>query len=220
MRVQVTIPLDSNVPEDSIVNTWYMDGDDDPFATFANYAEVAREKLRDFYQAIDSVIFPSTVGDTATVKVYDMRDPEPRQAKYLSSITLTNSSSGPFPGEVALCNSFAVTVASGANAARRRVRIFLGPIAESAGVVIASQNRPSLAARAAVRDAAAALAVATPLGPGFGPGSISWAIYSPTTDQASTIDDSFFDVQRGWVDDAWDTQRRRGAAPTARVVFP
>jgi hypothetical protein len=42
--------------------------------------------------------------------------------------------------------------------------------------------------------------------------SWDWVVYSPT-------DDAYHEVANGWVDNAWDTQRRRGYKPTSRTTF-
>jgi hypothetical protein len=49
-------------------------------------------------------------------------------------------------------------------------------------------------------------------GTAIGGEDVEWAIYSPTANLHKTITDI-------WVDDAWDTQRRRGLAPTTRDTF-
>lgn len=217
MRAQVTIPLDSGVPEDVIVNTLYFDGDDG--LTDAIYHAHVMTHLTTFYQAIDGVLFGQNVASPATVKIYDMRDAEPRVPEYTDTITLSPLASGidlTLPNEVALCLSFKASVASGENAKRRRGRIYLGPVHYDAAEMVSSQARPKASVRTAV--AAAAGVMADALGEDPGP-KVSWAIYSPTTDLTSTLDDAFFDVQSGWVDNAFDTQRRRGAAATARTTF-
>jgi hypothetical protein len=45
------------------------------------------------------------------------------------------------------------------------------------------------------------------IGAGF-----AWVIYSPTNNE-------IYDVEAGWVDDAFDTIRSRGGAATTRTTF-
>lgn len=218
-RAQCVIPLDSGVPEDSIVNTWYFDDDDDPVAAPGDTSGWIADQLQAFYQAIDGVLFPTTVATPMTIRLYDMAEPEPRQPVDTWEIPLTPSASQPLPNEVALCLSFAAANESGVPPARRRGRVFLGPVAESAVAVINSQSRPVLAVRETVRDAAAALMSFThPASPGL---HLKWSVFSPTTlaSAGGSLASAFNDVVSGWVDDAWDTQRRRGAVTTARVTF-
>lgn len=214
MRAIVSIPLDNGLPEDNIVNTWHFDGDDG--LVDAIYHAHVMTHLTTFYQAIDTVLFPGSVNTPATVKIYDMRDATPRVPEYEDTITLNPEGNAPLPNEVALCLSFQADAVSGVSQARRRGRIFLGPITVTAYESVASHSRPTATVRNAV--AAAADTMLTALGEEPGP-KVSWSIYSPTTDLTSSIDDAFNDVQNGWVDNAWDIQRRRGAAPTLRTTF-
>lgn len=221
-RAQVTIPLDSGVTKDVIVNTFYFDADSDLVAVPGDlHFDGIESLLTTFYQAIDGVIFGQNIASPAHVKVYNMRDALPRVPQHEFDIALAPLASGIdlcLPNEVALCCSFKAAPGSGLNAKRRRGRVYLGPIHYAASEMVASQCRPTAAARDAVRDAAGVMAA------GFNTGapadtSVRWAIYSPTTDATSTVDDAFNDVAAGWVDNAFDTQRRRGAAPTLRDTF-
>lgn len=219
LRAQVSIPLDSGVPEDAIVNTWHFDGDDllQP-ANDGVYHNSVMGLLTAFYQSIDGVVFAQNVGSPATVKIYDMRDPEERQVEFTGTIDLQTTTDPPLPNEVALCLSFSADYESGVNPQRRRGRVFLGPVSTGAVSIINSQSRPSAAVRQAVADAAEVLMAGDELV--FGdPERMHWAIYSRVTDAAGDIGLAFNDVTGGWVDDAFDTQRRRGAAPTARILF-
>lgn len=218
-RVQVSIPLDSAIPDDAIVNTFHFDDDDDPLAGAEDTQGWIMDALTTFYNRIDQTLFPNTVGPAATVKMYDLRDPEPRVLRFQDTIALTPAASDPLPNEVALCISFAATPVAGVNPQRRRGRLFIGPIAQSAGVVVASQLRPTSSAMAELAGAGSDLidGISHPASPGL---HLKWSIYSPTTDAAgASIDDSFNDVVSGWVDNAFDTQRRRGPAATTRTTF-
>lgn len=218
-RAQVTIPLDSGVPEDAIVNTLYFDDDDDPIADEGDTRDWIMILLTAFYNAIDGFVFPNTVGANATVRLYDMADAEPRVPLYTETIALTPYTAGPMVNEVAICASFAAQVESGDVPARKRGRIFLGPVTVDAGVLVGSQVRPTTSTMDAIRDAMDAMAdgYEHPASPGY---RCRWAVYSPKTDELGTLGEAFSDVVRGWVDDAFDTQRRRGPVATTRLVFP
>lgn len=218
MRCQVTIPLDSGIPEDQLVNTWYFDGDDAEVGDAAYHSAVVT-MLTNFYTQIDGVIFPSTVATPLKAKIYDMRDPMPRLPEHEFDINVTPSTHEPLPNEVALCLSFAAAAGSGLNMKRRRGRVYIGPICFDASEVVGSQRRPTAAAMEAITDVANTVLSGIDLGSGPPPNSVKWAVYSPTTDATSSIDDAFNDVVRGWVDNAFDTQRRRGCAPTLRSTF-
>lgn len=217
MRAQVTIPLDSGIPEDASINTFYFDQDDNgllPPPDTSYDAVVA--SLAQFYQAIDGVVFPTTIAPAASVRIYDMRDPEPRVVRRVDSIALTPNAGGPMVAEACICLSFSADLVSGVNPQRRRGRVFLGPVSNNASSTLNSQLRVDVAVRDAIAAAAHDLAVPNDVGGS----SLSWAMYSRTTDLAgANIDDSFFDVQTGWIDDSFDTQRRRGPKPTTRTLW-
>lgn len=218
-RAQVTIPLASEIPEDAIVNTFHFDDDDDPAAAPEDTAGWIMEMLTAFYNVVDGELFGDSVGPEATVKMYDMATPEPRLLIATDTIALTPSVVSCLPNEVALCLSYAAAPAAGVNPQRRRGRVFLGPVKTTAVATINGQSRPIESVRTAIAAAAGVMCdgIEHPASPGF---RCRWALYSPTTDEGgATVGDSFFDVVSGWIDDAWDTQRRRGAAPTARVTF-
>lgn len=217
-RVQVTIPMDTAIPQDAVTNTFYFDDDDDPLWSAEQTFGRIVDRLDAFYAAFSVDLFPVVVGNVATVRAYDMAAPEPRVQVDQGTFPIATGASGPLPSEVALCASFSADLASGDNPKRRRGRLYLGPVAESAVSVINGYSRPQLSLRESIRDAMDALATPDPhdVDPGW---FLNWAVYSPTTHAASTVGEAFNDVRSGWVDDAWDTQRRRGVAPTARVTF-
>ncbi len=65
-------------------------------------------------------------------------------------------------------------------------------------------GRPSATQQTALLDLASDLAA-------LGGADVAWVIYSPT-------DNQYRGVTNAWVDNAWDTQRSRGLAPTSRQV--
>lgn len=217
-RAQVSIPLDSLIPQDQIVNTWYFDDDDDPVAGPEDTADWIATLLSQFYNVVETNLLATNVGPQATIRMYDMADPEPRQVVETRTFALGPGAGSPLPNEVALCLSFAASLSSGQIAARRRGRIYLGPVGSAAAEIVGSQSRPSAAVRDAIAAAAGVMAdgLEHPGSPGL---RLRWSIYSPTTDATSTLGEAFNDVLSGWVDDAWDTQRRRGPAPTTRSTF-
>lgn len=213
-RCQVTIPMDSGLPEDSIVNVWHFDSDQ----TFSEDADDVAGRLAVFYQAIDSVLFPAQVSTPATIKVYDLADAEPRIPGYETTFALVPGASlSAIPFEVAACLSMEGARVSGANMRRRRGRIYLGPCSVSAMDTTSPRVTLSSATRTAIVNAAVALAT----GPDVGDGRL--AVFSPTTwaeegGTAADLDAAFEDVVRVWVDDAPDTMRSRGTAPTTRTI--
>lgn len=128
------------------------------------------------------------------------------------------------PHEVALCLSFhgdvsalgeegpvdPVTGKKTRPRARRRGRVFIGPLSSSALAAVNDvPGRPlpelvtmiSLAANRMMIDSS-----------GLAPG-MKWAVHSRKTGE-------MHDVVGGFVDNEFDTQRRRGGVSTSRVLFP
>lgn len=218
-RAQVTIPLESGVPEDATVNTWHFDDDDDVVNEPEDTGNAILSLLNIFYDTIGPTVFPNSIGDDAVVKMYDLAAAEPRQPVFEGTFSLQNNAGSPMVAEAALCLSFAAAQESGVPAGRRRGRIFLGPIVTTAGEVVNGQVRPKLTTQQVVASAANELQAGL-VHPGTGPLRLRWSIFSPTTlAQTGSIGASFNDVISGWVDDAFDTQRRRGPRPMSRVTF-
>lgn len=105
------------------------------------------------------------------------------------------------PHETAICLSYSAEDDPDKAGRRRRGRIFLGPL--GGGLVGGERPGPSL--RDAVLDFGESLASV-----GFAD-STTWLLFS-------RLDNSGFKIESIWVDDAWDTQRRRGLKPTLREV--
>lgn len=213
---QITIPHDSNLPEDSVVNTWhfFVAGDPEtangadnttPFPTWAKAA------LKDFYNPATGTgpgdrLSTAYQGSTSTIKMYDLGDAQPRVPFHVSTIDLgAGSGAAPLPEEVAVCLSYHSAFTSGAPRARRRGRVFLGPFTTTTlnldvGNTIVDGGMITDTLAGATRLLAA------------GSDQAYWALYSPT-------DNAAFAVTGGWVDNAFDIQRRRGRAAANRITF-
>lgn len=135
----------------------------------------------------------------AEVRAYAM--PAAGPPDYQEDYAAYVKSDGQAPSEVALCLSYATTNAWEGTTARRRGRIFLGPL-KNADV---DTPRPS----PVMRSDALALGQALY---NVGGADAMWMLWSPTDGVAAPIEVVS-------VDDAWDTQRRRGLSPTTRDVL-
>lgn len=215
MRALVTLSSESGLVKDNCVNTFYFDGDDGNSDN--EYHSKVFNKISAFYVAIANRISDHIVSPVK-VQIYDMRDPTPRVPEFTQTFVLDRSAiNGLLPNEVALCLSFQADAVSGIKQARRRGRVYLGPLSNSADIVdTLGELRPGAALINQI--AAAATVLATPVSL-LSIGSLFWSVYSPTLDVLQTIDDSFNDVTNGWIDDAFDTQRRRGRAATSRTLW-
>lgn len=91
---------------------------------------------------------------------------------------------------------------------RRRGRLYIGPLQVAAGATGANQSRPVAAFRTNCTVGFRLLAQAI-------------TAYNPIYSLGvwSKADADVYPVVAGWMDDAWDTQRRRGVEPTTRTTF-
>lgn len=89
-------------------------------------------------------------------------------------------------------------------AARRRGRLFIGPLALNQAITESGESRVSTQAKTVLTYAATAL----------------WDVFAGGWCVWSRADETLYSVTGGWVDDAFDTQRRRGDAPLSRTLWP
>jgi hypothetical protein len=207
-KFQVTFPMDTAIPADSVTNTWHFNGFPAGGATdFDN----ARDMLKDFYHTVPTgggsaldTFFTDRLSTPAIVKAYALEDPIPRAPAYESTFPVGASATGGTPHEVALVLSFQSARASGINQARRRNRVYLGPFGTPS---LNSDGRPSGTLLTQVQRCASTLRAAATASVVW-----DWVTWSET-EGADHV------VVGGWVDNAWDTQRRRGVNATARTTF-
>lgn len=195
-RAQVTIPMDTGLPEDAATNTLYFDAD-----TIGALDDV-HTALNAFYVAIDGLYSSLVDGTEVRCDYYQLSDPEPRAPVKSNGFTTLTTDSSASPPEVSLVLSYQGARISGLPQARRRGRIYIGPL--GGGLTDRpneiGQINPLVAAADTLLAASAAAATWT------------WAQYSPTNGTG-------IDVTDGWVDNEWDTQRRRGRVATSRTTF-
>ena len=202
----------STIPRDQFVNTWHFHSTN-PSAT----APSAHTALTAFYQAID-VYLSAHCSTTMNIRWYDLADAEPRTPFDTDTIALTLGSGNALPNECASVLSYRADLESGANPARRRGRIFIGPLDADDGTNTSGDWRFTSTFRNAVAAAALALAQATITD------SLGWVVFSPTSAgpapwSEGALDASSWPVTAGYVDDAVDIVRSRGLAPSARSTF-
>jgi hypothetical protein len=220
-RVQVTIPRVNDIPADAVVNTLHyqlQDAGGAPLGDFILEADAVllADSVADAF-AGSSSLWSNLVKNELTVEVYDMAAPEPRVPLAVDTRTGFGArASSAYPGEIAVCLSHRAEATSGAIAARRRGRIYLGPIPSSAGAVAANgEVRVSTTYRNNVLTFAASLEE----GAATLPDVFRLGVFSRTSLVNPNDPDAAFSRSTEWfIDDAFDIQRRRGAAPTVRQV--
>lgn len=200
VRYQVILKTTDNLPANFVTNTLYFD----TTVNDANLEDI-RDAIRDHYGNILQAFCPTTVAQNGhEMKVYDVLQSAPnypiRQYTWNSPYP---GSGDPLPSEVAMVASFQGPKQSGIPQARRRGRNYIGPLRTS----LVSAGRPS---STAITNLAAAFE-------GFGDDiaaltATDWVVWSGVSQTAVEVTD-------GWVDNAFDTQRRRGVQTTARTSW-
>jgi len=214
LRAQIELRNDSFLPEHASVNVMhFVCFDADPSSELTSITAA----IETFYQTADAVLGSVLTGD-GIVKFYDLLDPQPRAPIGTEAFTFSPQSGDCFPNEVAVVLSVQGEGVSGVPIARRRGRVYLGPIAASTGVTAGGDTFLSSAGRDAVALAGEQLAAE------IDPLHWAWVVFSPTIagtqpwseaelESASTL------ITNGWVNNAYDTQRSRGLNDTARTVW-
>lgn len=230
----------SGLPRDQSVNTfWFLVPVVD--ATTAN---LVAERVRDFYVAVaagnPTPLFDWYGSQVAvgghSVKIYEIdintgdnrngADGAPIHVEAYEHTGRAVIGDGGLASEVSMCLSFRNTTTINTPAARRRGRIYFGPL--RAGAVDQSVDfntpRPPAALQDEIRRAGVALRTANSA-------AAVWSIYSrphpgrPLTPRPGKADlpaiparvGSVHSVDQVWTDNAYDTQRRRGERPTGRT---
>nr|CRY96766.1 hypothetical protein [uncultured prokaryote] len=199
----------TELPADQIVNTWHFEG------SGSDYDNVG-DMLKDFYdsvptgetRAISEYMSSNSITGNYVIKAYDTTDPKPRVPQWEDTGTLIEVSAGAaLPSECAVCFSYSAAGLSGTSPARRRGRVFIGGLGTFAAESVAGSARPKVEMQDVMAASGRDLIQASNASVSW-----EWRQYSPTSD-ASAL------VTGGWVDNAFDTQRRRGPDATTRTSF-
>lgn len=215
------MPADSGLPADAVVSTFHFSTESDP-PDPASLVEIAAA-LGDCYNAFTAYLSPFYNQGAMKVTYYNLADPEPRvplEELPLPITSVPGAGAYAMPPEVSVCCSFEGNQVSGEPQARKRGRVYLGPW----GVFGATQlSAPPGAILSAIDTGFTSL-----LSDSDASLDWTWCVHSPSLLKGTTVPplppqplaSTFFPVVRGWIDNAWDTQRRRGIVATARNVFP
>lgn len=215
IRVQATFDTATLLPEDRYVTTFHFDD-----ASVTDAYEALRNavvgRVRQFYEAstpeppLGAYISPF-VSRIVTLSSYNMLLPPPRTPSFYSSATLAAASAGGgLPEECAICLTLEGEPPINN---RRRGRIYFGPLVNfSNNIDVATTTtpaRPKLTGASSIgvvlASKASILADQSEV--------MRWCIRSVTPTE------NFVPIDRGYIDNAFDTQRRRGPDPTTRAVW-
>jgi hypothetical protein len=218
---QVVLERSTQIPADSVVNTWHARtvGSTDPVVSATDFDAA----LETFYVAIEAMYAIATCSGNVTTKWYDLSHTKPRTPIYSSAWTFTPPATTAVPAEVAVCLSYKGDYGSGFPNARRRGRVYLGPV--NTGTFANSQGDVHVASGTRTLVAGQATAL---LANSDASSTYEWVVWSPTEAAGGPFageggtgggDFPFTPVTGGWVDDAFDTQRRRGARAINRLTW-
>ncbi len=213
-KCQVVMEGTSGLPEDVFINNWYFRSDDVQGVGYDPPGAIKRV-LDSFYMTpspagirIDNYLSKG-IKRQLKYRVYDLGQAPPRTRDERLSGTMLSVSANSMPYEDALCLSFY----AGLNRPRRRGRIYLGPLnvqALNPGPSTAYPT-PDPQLLACIADRAAAVGRTTE--------NVTWVMVTKGGMKPPVEPAGAKVITAGWVDNAWDHQRRRGLAATARTPF-
>lgn len=189
------------LPEDVFVNSW----------CFRNDGAIGETAVADnIVPVLDAFYFGAAASggtlaslmtsgiESAEYRIYDLGTAPPRIPIIRQPDATTTFSGDPeLPGEVAVCLSFV----AGRNQPRSRGRIFLGPLGKGSVSLQDDEPVPSGLLMATLVDRAENVLNTSE--------NVSWHLVSQADAAAK-------EVTGGWVDNAFDTMRKRGRRPTSR----
>lgn len=169
-------------------NTFYLDTDE--LGTDPDYQALADDTAELWATTVER----TAAQDEIRVRAYDMSDEEPRPIRGEALLEWDAPSNSVGPREVALCLSYF----AGRNLPRLRGRMYIGPIR-----LAAMGDRPTEQLMGTLGALAEGIS-------GLGGINVQWVQHSEASGEYTNVTDY-------WVDNAWDTQRRRGIEASTRL---
>lgn len=236
VKVLVQMIGKSGDPKDRFVNTHHFNaagadllGDEVPaiFTALKNFygqdtEQVTNQQAAGQRNILDYIGDHLQSGQVHQMKFYDLSEPAPRQPIFTGTFTKNDNAAAKLPAEVAVVLSLKGDVPQGQNVQRGRGRIYLGPLNVRAMTEDANDARVTVAFRQVIAKAAVRLNDEVA-------GNATWVIHSagarevdPNNNNKRTgplLPAINVNVDGGYVDDAFDTQRRRGVVNTSRNLW-
>jgi len=206
VRVQCRLQGDSGVPEDVFVNTWHVATGEAPLDEVmavdlsAAFTQFYTESIPALSQSLKTYLSPAIA--SAEWRFYDLGDPEPRVPIVKTPLWGTVSDKNPMPAEIAVCLSMH---GDAPVTPRKRGRVYIGPLNTDA------------AASGQTSDARVEAGLQTLLG--MLANRLVESLEPNTLVILSRASGLQIPVVGGWVDNAFDIQRRRGYDATARTTW-
>ena len=203
-KAQCVFQSQTGLPEDVFINSFYFRNDE--IGVSPNGA--IKAALDAFYNApaangialstrLSKIVLPAW-----KILIYNLGQPPPRDRSELAGVALTRPTGvTAWPAELAVTASFF----AGTNRPRNRGRVYLGPWNTSAATTgTADESAVAADLRAAIADRCKMLSTTSQ--------NITWVVLSKADSMAKI-------VTAGWVDDAFDIQRRRGRKASTRTTW-
>lgn len=215
LRAIVSLASDTTIPRDACQNTWHFWSE----GVVADDCDDITDNLIAFYQSLQTYYSGALAATGHSITVYDLADDPPRTpVATIPDFGLTLETTARLPNEVAVAMSYEGLPLSGLPIGQRRGRVFLGPLnistsggkAGDLGVVDTFREDVVVAGSTLQTNMEATNA--------------TWSVFSPTRAGAPPwtaleLANAFIFIKKGHVDDAYDTIRSRGTAPTTRDVW-
>lgn len=205
----------SGLPEDRFVNLWHFAGETG--IDEAAHLNGIQFELGTFYETIKEYLSTVALGAAnlqIETRTYRADDPEPREPLYRTlGVDITANGATGLPNEVACVVSFFHE----RNVPRQRGRVYIGPLNNAVlAAPVAGVGERFLLAAAVTEFATAATGLLA------GTNGVEWCTKSnmPFSSAPGSLPGPFYrEVTAGWVDNACDTQRRRGMRAQSRTTF-
>jgi len=208
--MQASLQASSLLPEDESTNVRYYETS--PLLTDAQYEAQAAEVAalwEAYYDHIRGFLSKLLTG-VGEIKFYNLDDPSPRFPFWIETINFAPvATTDTAPAEVAVVSSFQAVPVAGTPQARRRGRNFLGPIAANSIVGATGLVSPAFTGFIKVAEQTFRNGFATLTDPA------DWVVVH-AANSASPVASV---VDNGWIENAPDTQRRRGRGSTLRDAW-
>lgn len=203
VRAQVILHTTDSVAANYMTNSWAIITTDAPSPAELTEFTVA---FKDFYDDLAGLLGLPLAQSGHEIKFYDLDQLTP--PNYPLGVTTWALASAPsgasLPSEVALCLSFQAEKVPGFPQNRRRGRVYIGPVTQS----VNTGGRPTSGAMSQLAGAANVLTANLKAASNVS----QLAVWSHVNTDAVPVTD-------GWVDNSWDTQRRRGVPSTSRTLW-
>jgi hypothetical protein len=214
---QVSFDRVTGLPQDRVVNTWHFST---PGLLQPIQADLDRIKtlLTEFYTlaTANTVRVADYLSPFLTspfrIRYYNMDIPQPRPPIREDTVGWAPIAGPSLPAEMAAVLSFRSAVPAGRLQRNYRGRVYIGPLKAGASVPGVGDMAMTSLLTVCMGQAGARL-----IAGGQTPGA-SWVTHSPTL-RARGVEPSFAPVNGGFVDSAFDVQRRRGRVAEVRIPY-